>query len=114
MSDGYDGGTVTFELQALNTAADTGVLDFDFSAMCRGDSDSVNSTWGTAQNASITFSTANDIEHATTAALTPNGTCAAGDTLFWRAVMDDTATTTAVATAHIMAVKMEYTATISD
>ena len=114
MPDGWDGGTVTFELQALNTAADTNVLDFDFSCQSRGDSDTVSSTWGTAQNASITFSTANDIEHATTAAVTCDGSPAAGDTLFWRAVMDDTATTTAVATAHIMAVKMEYTGSVDD
>lgn len=114
MPDGYDGGTVTFELASIQTAADTNILDFDFSAQCRGDSDAINSTWGTAQNASITFTTANDIEHATTAALTPDGTCAAGDTLFWRAVMDDTATTTAVATANIVGVKMEYTTVRSD
>lgn len=114
MPDGYDGGTVTFELQALNTAADTNVLDFDFSCQARGDSDTVNSTWGTAANAAITFSTANDIEHATTAAVTCDGTPAAGDTIFWRAVMDDTATTTAVATAHVMFVKMEYTSSLDD
>ena len=114
MPDGWDGGTLTFELQALNTAADTNVLDFDFSAQCRGDGDAVNSTWGTAQNASITFTTANDIEHATTAALTADGTCAAGDALFWRAVMDDTATTTAVATAHVTGIKMEYTGSVDD
>ena len=114
MPDGYDGGTVTFELQALNTAADTNTLDMDFSAQCRGDSDAVNSTWGTEVAGAITFTTANDIEHVTTAAVTPNGTCAAGDTLYWRAAMDATATTTAVATTLILGVKMEYTTTRGD
>lgn len=109
MPDSYNGGTVTFELQAENeNATPSGVLDFDFSAMCRGDGDTINSTWGTAANASITFANQYVLEHATTAAVTPNGTCAAGDTLFWRAVMDDTSTTTQVASTYILGIKMEY------
>jgi hypothetical protein len=115
MPDGWDGGNPSFFFQAINTAADTGILEFDFSAMCRGDSDTVDNAWGTEPTpASITFATANDIEHSAANTLTPDGTCAAGDTLFWRASLDATATTTAVATAHIVGVKMEYTTDIGD
>ncbi len=108
LPDSYSGGTVTFELRATNdNASPSGVLDFDFSCQCRGDSDTVNSTWGTAQNAAITFTTQWDEEHATTAATTCDGSCAAGDSLYWRAVMDATATTTQVTDAYILGVKME-------
>lgn len=103
----YAGGTIIFTLEAVNTnATPSGILDFDISAQCRGDSDAMNSTWGTAANASITFDTQNDLEHADTSSVTPNGTCAAGDTMFFRAVMDDTATTTQVADVLITRVSM--------
>ncbi len=106
--DDYAGGTIIFKLEAWNTnATPSGILDFDFSAMCRGDSDPINSTWGAVQNASITFDTQNDLEIAATAAVTPDGTCATADTLFLRAVMDDTATTTQVADARILRIRAE-------
>ena len=114
MPEGWNGGTIEFEMQAVQTAADTGILDFDFSAQCRGDGDSVNSAWGTAQNVSITFTTQYDEEQDKTAAVTPNGSCVSGDTVYWRAVMDATATTTAVATAHIKGISMEYTTQLND
>ena len=105
LDEEYSGGTLVFTLQAVNeNAAPSGALDFDFSCQCRGDSDAVNATWGTAANASITFNTQYDLEHGDTAAVTCDGTCAAGDTVFWRAVMDDTATTTQVADTKIIGV----------
>lgn len=108
LPDAYNGGAITFELAAENeNATPSGVLDFDFSAMCRGSGDAINSTWGTAANAAITFTTQYAEMHATTSSVTPNGTCAAGDTLYWRAVMDAAATTTQVADAYILGVKLE-------
>lgn len=99
----YDGGTLVFTIQAINiNATPSGVMDFDFSAECRGNDDLVDATWGAVQAAAITFATQNDLMHGNTAALTPNGTCVAGDTLYWRAVMDDVATTTTqMADIHI-------------
>jgi hypothetical protein len=111
MPDGWDGGDVVFRFQALNTAADTNVIEFDFSAMCRADGDAVNSTYGSepASPASITFTTANDIETSSATTVTPNGTCTNDAThLYWRAQLDATATTTAVATAHTVGIIMEY------
>lgn len=103
----YDGGDLVFTLLAINTnATPSGILDFDISAQCRGNDDLVNSTWGSVQNAAITFATQNDLMHADTAAVTPDGTCAAGDTIFWRAVMDATATTTEVADVEIITVSL--------
>jgi hypothetical protein len=104
----YGGGTVIFSFAAVNAnATPTGVLDFDISCQCRGDSDAMNSTWGTVQNFSITFDTQNDLELASTAAVTPEGSCAANDYLFCRAVMDDTSTTTEVADTVILGISGE-------
>jgi len=116
MPDGWDGTPVVFVFHALNTAADTGVLEFDFSAMCRGSGDLVDGTWGSEPTpGSITFTTANDIETSAANSVTPNGTCTASGThLFWRMSLDATATTTAVATAHLVGVRMEYAIESSD
>jgi hypothetical protein len=100
--DRYGGGNIQVTLRALNTnATPSGVLDIDFSAQCRGDSDLENSTFGTEVAAAITFDTQNDQETVTTADITPNGTCAAGDTLIIQAAVDATATTTQVADTFI-------------
>jgi hypothetical protein len=115
MPDGWNGGTITFELVTVNVnATPSGTLDFDFSAQCRGDSEVISNTWGTAQNAVITYNAQNEMEEATTAAITPAGTCSAGDMLHWRAVMDDTSTNTQVANTYVLAVKMEHTTTVGD
>ncbi len=114
MPDSYDGGTVTVEMQYIQTAADTNVISWDIACACRGDSDAMNSTFGTAVENSVTFTTANDIEHATTAAITCDGTCAAGDTMFFKGTMDAATTTTAVATLHMVGAKVEYTKDLSD
>ncbi|MCK9520880.1 MAG: hypothetical protein WC057_09905 [Dehalococcoidales bacterium] len=115
MPDGWDAGTVTFELEYLQTAADTGPLHSDIACMCRGAGETVNNTWGTEvaiDDAAVSGS--NKVDQTTSAAATCNGTCAAGDMLFWRWQMDATGTTTAVATLHILGLKMEYTKAIGD
>jgi hypothetical protein len=111
MPDSYSGGTVTFELQGINlNATPSGITEFDFACQCRSDGDAVNSTYGTEIAAAITWNGSQyDEEHATTAATTCNGTCAAGDTLYWRAQLDATAsTTTQAADIQITGVKMEF------
>jgi hypothetical protein len=112
MPDSWNAGTVTFELEYLQTAADTSAMNSDIAAMCRGAGETVNSTYGTEiaiDDAAVSGS--NIVDHTTSAAVTANGTCAAGDTLFFRWQLDATGTTTAVATLHILGVKMEYTVT---
>lgn len=115
MPDGWNAGTLTFELEYLQTAADTSALNSDIACACRGAGEAVNNTWGTEvaiDDAAVTGS--NAVDHTTSAAATCNGTCAAGDTLFWRWQMDATGTTTAVATLHMLGVKAEYTGTVGD
>lgn len=117
MPDGWDGAnTITFELAAENeNAAPSGTFIVTFSAMCRTPgTDTVGTTWGTGQTATITFATQYRTETATTAAVTPNGSaCSAGDILFWRGI-SNTGTTTQEANVYILGVKMEYASTGSD
>lgn len=115
MPDSWDGGTVTFELEYLQTAADTNALNGDISAQCRGAGEIPSSTWGTEvaiDNAAVSGS--NAVDHTTSAAVTPAGTCAGGDSLWWRYQVDATGTTTAMATLHFLGNKMEYTSNVGD
>lgn len=112
MPDSWDGGTVTFEHVYLQTAADTSALNGDIAAQCRGNGEAPSSTWGTEvaiDDAGVTGSNQND--YTTSAAVTPAGTCAAGDMLYFRYQLDATGTTTAVATLHHLGFKMEYSIT---
>jgi len=114
MPDGYDGGTVTFELTHLQSAAETLIFNSDIKAMCRGVTDTVNNTWGDAvpiDDGEVTGS--NGIDHTSSAAVTPNGTCAAGDTLFWKLTISADSTVT-FATHNILGMKMEFTKTLGD
>jgi hypothetical protein len=112
MPDSWDGGTVTFEHVYIQTAADTSALNGDIAAQCHGNGETVDSTWGTEvaiDDAAVTGSSKNDFT--TSAAVTPAGTCAAGDMLYFRYQLDATGTTTAVATLHHVGFKMEYSIT---
>jgi hypothetical protein len=112
MPDSWNGGTFTVELEYLQTAADTSAMNSDVAGQCRGAGETVNNTWGTEiaiDDAAVSGS--NIVDHATSAAITADGTCAAGDTLFIRWQLDATGTTTAVATLHILGMKVEYTVT---
>ena len=115
MPDSWDGGTVTMESEYIQTAADTNALNGDIACMCRGAGETVNNTWGSEvaiDDAAVSGS--NIVDHTTSAAMTCNGTCAGGDTLYWRYQMDATGTTTAVATLHFVGWKMEYTSNVGD
>lgn len=115
MPDAWDGGTVTFEHVYIQTAADTGALNGDIAAQCYGNGEVVGSTWNEVaiDDAAVTGSSKNDFT--TSAAVTPAGTCAAGDMLYFRYQLDATGTTTAVATLHTVGLKMEYsTSSLSD
>jgi len=109
MPDGWNGGTVTFEAAYIQDAADTSALNSDIAARCVGAAETPLS-YGTEvaiDDAGVTGTDA--IDNTTSGAVTPAGTCAAGDYLQFQWQLDATGTTTAAATLNILGFKMEYT-----
>ena len=84
MPGDWDGGTITLTHASIQTAADTNALNADVAAQCRGAGETVSSTWGTEvaiDDAAVSGSNINDLT--TSGAITPAGTCAAGDMLYF-------------------------------
>lgn len=109
MPGDWDGGTITLTHAYLQTAADTSALNGDVAAQCRGAGETVSSTWGSEvaiDDAAVSGSNINDLT--TSAAMTPAGTCAAGDMLYFYYELDATGTTTAVATLHHLGFHLTY------
>ena len=78
-----------------------------FKAMCRNNGAVVDGTWGATQSVDIVMTSANTNYTATTAALTPNGTCSAGATLFWRFTITNSGGTDDDGDARVVNVAME-------
>lgn len=114
MPDGWDGGTLFFELEVVHGTTETITFAGDFSCQCRGDGEVVSGTWGPAQSADVSITTANRIEFETTGALTCDGGCAPGDALYWRYVVDSSNFSTNAALTKVRGVKMEYRTLIGD
>lgn len=107
----YDGGTVTFTLTLFHGTTESITFAGDFSAQCRGAGTALNSTYGTAQSADVSITTANNIVEQTSAAVTPNGSCGGGKWLFWRYVVDSANYSTNAANSKVLGVTMHYNAT---
>lgn len=109
MPQDWDGGTLEFEPVYTQTAANTAAMHSDIKAQCRGAGETPSGTWGASvaiDDASVTGSSATD--KTLSAAVTPAGTCAAGDQLFVRYTLDVTGTTTPEATLHFYGIGMYY------
>lgn len=105
----WDGTDLIFEPSYTQTAANTSAMNSDIKAQCRGAGETPSSTWGTAiaiDDAAVTGSSAED--KTASAAVTPAGTCAAGDHLFVRYTLDVTGTTTPEATLNFYGVGVYY------
>jgi len=98
--------TVKFRLTVNDVDSSSQVFAGGFKAQCRASGTAPSSTWGTAQTLAITMVTANNDYSATTAAVTPDGTCSAGSELFWRWTTDAT-TNTDDGDARVISVAME-------
>ncbi|MEQ1844161.1 MAG: hypothetical protein ABL983_01120, partial [Nitrospira sp.] len=112
MPGDWDGGTITITHSYIQTAADTSALNGDAAAQCRGNGETVSSTWGTEvaiDDAAVTGSNKNDMT--TSGDITPAGTCAPGDMLYFYYELDATGTTTAVATLHHLGFRLTYSST---
>lgn len=115
MPAGWDGNAVRFRHNYIQTAANTAALNGDIAAQCRGQGEAPSSTWGTEvaiDDAVLTGSNGNDWTES--ADVTPAGTCAAGDMLYWRWQLDAAGTAAAVATLHTLGFLMEYTTNVGD
>lgn len=114
MPDSWDAGNLTMELVYVQTAANTGALEWDIYAQCRGAAETVNNTWETAVNVIDAATTgSNAVDHTTSG----NVTCAsdaAGDTLFWKIEIDAAGTAATMASMNFLGVKMEYTSNVGD
>jgi len=110
MPDSYNGGTVKFRLKAVNeNAGASGNLSISFSAMCRTDGDSINAVWGTPVSMTTTFTAQYVMEYSNAITVTPQGSCAGGEHLFWKATLNASpSTTTQMANVYILGAKMEY------
>jgi hypothetical protein len=114
MPDSWDGGTLTFALTYVQTAADTNALKWQVAAQCKGDGEALVATasYGTEINVTDSnLSGSGKQDTATSAAVTPSGTCAASDFLAFYIDVDATGTTTAMATTHFTGVRIEYSKT---
>lgn len=104
----WDGDTVAFVLSLFHGTTETITFAGDFSAQCRGAGDTINSTYGTAVAADVAITTANQVAEATTAAVTPNGSCAGGKWLLWRYVVDAANFSANAANSKILGVTLRY------
>jgi hypothetical protein len=98
--------TTALTLKLNHATTETITFAGAFSAQCRAAGTTVNSTWGTAVNANVAITTANQPVEATAAAVIPNGTCSKNSTLFWRYVVNAASFSTNAANARIMGVYM--------
>lgn len=106
MRPNWDGGVIYIKIYYSQTAADTGSVALEVAAACRALGTAFNGTYGTeidVDDAVLAGSGA--IEGTLSAAITPNGTCAAGDMLFGYIDVDATDNpTTAAATLNFIGI----------
>lgn len=113
MRPNWDGGVVYFKPVYSQTAADTGSVLLDAAAACRALGTAFNGTYGTEVNIDdAVLAGSGAIEGTLSAAITPNGTCAAGDWLFGYLDVDATTNpTTAAATLNFIGVEIFWSET---
>lgn len=111
----YAGGKITLQLAAESEAASpSGGLVMQFSCQCRSTGQVPNSSWGTAQSATLTFTTQYATIYASTAALTCNGTCTtAGTTIYVRGLVNSGSTTVTMSSVYATGSTLQYTANVT-
>ena len=88
------GNELTVAVYAVATSVSpSGALAADVSAFCENDSGLVAHDYGSEETLDVTFDTRYDLETATSAGVTPAGTCQTGSMLFVRYQIDAGGTT---------------------
>lgn len=102
------GSTIKVRQYVIQTAANTGSVLGDLSAQCRGTTETVSSTYGTAVAIDLATSTgSNAVNSFESGAITPAGTCNPGDLLALKYVFDAASTATS-ASLHFVNFKIVY------
>lgn len=81
--------TLTFHLKFRTIGTSSVTAAYDVSAWCRGNGDTIDSTYGSAASCDITTGTTANLIKECSVSFTPNGTCAAGDLVSWKVAIDD-------------------------
>jgi hypothetical protein len=110
----WNAGTVTVTGKFIQTAVDTSALAATIATACRTALDTINATFGTTQTMNIAaMGGSNKLDTVTSAAVTANGTCHAGDLLQFKWNVGATDTTTAMTTMHVLGFQINYTSTVN-
>lgn len=109
MPSTWNAGTVTITATVLHGTTETITWAMDFATACRRPADTWNNTYGTAQSANVSITTANQTAEQTTAAITADGTCAAGAMLLIRGTVDATDMSTNGANTDLLGITVNAT-----
>ena len=107
----YDGSTMTAQFfWTTNTAGASGDVRWQIQMLSRADDEALDAAWGTAVGVTDTILAVND-QHisAATAAITPAGTPAGGEMMYFRVARDFANGDTSTADAILLAVRLAYT-----
>lgn len=106
----YDGSTMTAQFfWTTNTAEASGDIRWRIQMLSRADDEALDAAWGTAVGVTDTILAVND-QHisAATAAITPAGTPAGGEMMYFRVARDFENGDTSTADAILLAVRLAY------
>lgn len=111
MPDSWNAGTITVEnhwFSASNLSTQVVSTDWTGNCVSSGDPVPVDSATG-VQTANVTFGNqTNDERHATSAAITLNGSCLAGDHVYLKGRIRATATTATMTNVRFLGIKVVY------
>ena len=108
---GWNGGQVRFAIHVNHPTTELITHAGDFFCQCRGDlgtGDVVDNNWSGAAAADISLSTANATEIQETAAVTCDGSCQPGDTVYFYWQIDDPNYDANAANTNVTHVCMHY------
>jgi hypothetical protein len=123
----WNAGTVQLEIEVRihDDPGATETMQGVFNAQCVSDEDVVSNSWTANTGLDVTFVSGDvqwDTQKVTSSTLTPDGSCAAGDSIYWRYVVCDTGTppttgcsasTHDVANTHIVGFRLIWTSNVS-
>ena len=103
-----DNGALSFRLKFRTLGTSSVTAAYDVSAWCRGANDPIDSTYSTVVSCDVTTGTTANLIKECNVNFTPNGTCAGGDLLSWRAVIDDATNGATAAHGKILGGMLSY------